>query len=211
MDRIFAPHPRLYCKQRQNRQRRNSDSRIAQRRQRQHCQGCIRDQRYYESLHRKPDLSGPLQFWCTGKDSNLRTSLGGTDLQSVGFNHSPTCAISAVSVEQRVLSNPYLLAHGSLLTALELFSDTPQPSLIAICATGDQKKRVRTDPRYQLIWEFPYGVPMEKAACPAKCNSYRNRDRSSSAQDSGCGLWHSLTPANRLKLELAEGFEPPTL
>src|SRR5271169_465781 len=31
-------------------------------------------------------------IWCTGKDSNLRTSLGGTDLQSVGFNHSPTCA-----------------------------------------------------------------------------------------------------------------------
>ena len=31
-------------------------------------------------------------FWCTGEDSNLRTSLGGTDLQSVGFNHSPTCA-----------------------------------------------------------------------------------------------------------------------
>src|ERR1700734_2577456 len=30
-------------------------------------------------------------LWCTGKDSNLRTSLGGTDLQSVGFNHSPTC------------------------------------------------------------------------------------------------------------------------
>jgi hypothetical protein len=34
----------------------------------------------------------PLNIWCTGKDSNLRTSLGGTDLQSVGFNHSPTCA-----------------------------------------------------------------------------------------------------------------------
>src|SRR5208337_2861850 len=33
-----------------------------------------------------------LKSWCTGKDSNLRTSLGGTDLQSVGFNHSPTCA-----------------------------------------------------------------------------------------------------------------------
>src|ERR1700722_11919826 len=31
-------------------------------------------------------------IWCTGKDSNLRTSQGGTDLQSVGFNHSPTCA-----------------------------------------------------------------------------------------------------------------------
>ena len=35
---------------------------------------------------------GLKQSWCTGKDSNLRTSLGGTDLQSVGFNHSPTCA-----------------------------------------------------------------------------------------------------------------------
>jgi hypothetical protein len=32
------------------------------------------------------------QTWCTGKDSNLRTSLGGADLQSAGFNHSPTCA-----------------------------------------------------------------------------------------------------------------------
>ena len=37
-------------------------------------------------------ISGSQNFWCTGKDSNLRTSLGGTDLQSVGFNHSPTCA-----------------------------------------------------------------------------------------------------------------------
>jgi hypothetical protein len=40
--------------------------------------------------------------WCTGKDSNLRTSLGGTDLQSVGFNHSPTCAETAqASAPQR--------------------------------------------------------------------------------------------------------------
>ena len=35
------------------------------------------------------------QLWCTGKDSNLRTSLGGADLQSAGFNHSPTCAETA--------------------------------------------------------------------------------------------------------------------
>ena len=37
-------------------------------------------------------FAGRLKLWCTGEDSNLRTSLGGTDLQSVGFNHSPTCA-----------------------------------------------------------------------------------------------------------------------
>src|SRR2546425_5532478 len=30
--------------------------------------------------------------WCTGEDWNLRTSQGGADLQSAGFNHSPTCA-----------------------------------------------------------------------------------------------------------------------
>src|SRR6266850_5244843 len=30
--------------------------------------------------------------WCTGEDSNLRTSQGGADLQSAGFNHSPTRA-----------------------------------------------------------------------------------------------------------------------
>ena len=33
------------------------------------------------------------QLWCTGEDSNLRTSQGGADLQSAGFNHSPTCAM----------------------------------------------------------------------------------------------------------------------
>ena len=38
------------------------------------------------------EISDSQNLWCTGKDSNLRTSLGGTDLQSVGFNHSPTCA-----------------------------------------------------------------------------------------------------------------------
>jgi hypothetical protein len=43
---------------------------------------------------RAPAFVAPLnaQFWCTGKDSNLRTPLGGADLQSAGFNHSPTCA-----------------------------------------------------------------------------------------------------------------------
>jgi hypothetical protein len=58
--------------------------------------------------------------WCTGKDSNLRTSLGGTDLQSVGFNHSPTCAkmpslpalITQVSVADLLRGGPTLQAGG---------------------------------------------------------------------------------------------------
>ena len=53
--------------------------------------------------------------------------------------------------------------------------------------------RVRKNPREQL-WEFPYGVLMEKA-CPQPC---KPRPETWSAQF-------------RQKLELAKGFEPPTL
>ena len=60
---------------------------------------------------------------------------GGADLQSAGFNHSPTCAV-AVSVEQRALSNHLRLAHSSQLEAL---SDTPQPSLRLHLAIGIRK------------------------------------------------------------------------
>ena len=32
--------------------------------------------------------------WCTGEDSNLRSSQGAADLQSAAINHSATCAES---------------------------------------------------------------------------------------------------------------------
>src|SRR5215471_1920774 len=32
------------------------------------------------------------KLWCTGEDSNLRSSLGAADLQSAAINHSATCA-----------------------------------------------------------------------------------------------------------------------
>jgi hypothetical protein len=122
------------------------------------------------------------KIWCTGKDSNLRTSQGGADLQSAGFNHSPTCAL-AVSVEQRALSNHLPLAHSSLLEAL---SDTPQQSLRLHLATwGSESAREKLPALTTHLEKFPYGVPMEKlsAACPA----------------------------NPVNLELAKGFEPLTL
>src|ERR1700730_2656127 len=51
-----------------------------------------------------------LNSWCTGKDSNLRTSQGGADLQSAGFNHSPTCAERrAPAISRRPAKN--YLAH----------------------------------------------------------------------------------------------------
>ena len=51
--------------------------------------------------------------WCTGKDSNLRTSLGGTDLQSVGFNHSPTCAKPLGRCGRCAPADYHLQAHGT--------------------------------------------------------------------------------------------------
>ena len=107
--------------------------------------------------------------WCTGKDSNLRTSLGGTDLQSVGFNHSPTCAL-AVSDEQRALSNHFaarswLIAHGS-----KLFQ-TRRNNPFKTCALplGDQKMRERISPRQQLIWKIPLWSADGKAVRRPPC------------------------------------------
>src|ERR1039457_2626257 len=37
---------------------------------------------------------GPGKTWCTGEDSNLRSSQGAADLQSAAINHSATCAHS---------------------------------------------------------------------------------------------------------------------
>lgn len=84
MHRIFPPHPGLQSEHCQNRQARQPQPRIAQRRPGQNSQSHERGHRQSETSHSN--------HWCTGKDSNLRTSQGGTDLQSVGFNHSPTCA-----------------------------------------------------------------------------------------------------------------------
>jgi hypothetical protein len=115
MQHIFPPHPALECKQPQNQQRHCPDSIIAQRSKRQPTQHRIRNQRHRQATHipaqtareqRRPHggCAGhrpALQTWCTGKDSNLRTSLGGTDLQSVGFNHSPTCAQNLRAIQPR--------------------------------------------------------------------------------------------------------------
>src|ERR1700722_18177179 len=118
MHYILAAHPAFKREHRQNQQRHQPDPRITQRGKRQYAQNQVRNQRHGQATHKTlrslthrslakcardfasglPLRSRPLKrlkFWCTGKDSNLRTSLGGTDLQSVGFNHSPTCADTA--------------------------------------------------------------------------------------------------------------------
>jgi hypothetical protein len=84
MQNVSAAQDRLHCEQGQDHQRARPQLRVRDRGPGQRSQRNVTDQRNGQAAHRIK--------WCTGKDSNLRTSLGGTDLQSVGFNHSPTCA-----------------------------------------------------------------------------------------------------------------------
>jgi hypothetical protein len=109
MQHIIAAQHRLHCEQRQDYQRPRPNLRVGNRGPSQRSQHYVTDQRNGQATHVNQsslakdarDFASGLSLrlrplygstWCTGKDSNLRTSLGGTDLQSVGFNHSPTCA-----------------------------------------------------------------------------------------------------------------------
>src|SRR5579863_2949264 len=90
--------------------------------------------------------------WCTGKDSNLRTSLGGTDLQSVGFNHSPTCA------ENQPLAAAKVLSRRLREDVMQRINKNRKPSA--------HKTSVRTHTHLEML---PYGVLLGKtlyAAAP---------------------------------------------
>jgi len=85
---IFATHPRLDRKHCKDGNRHQPYPLITDRGPRQNSQDDVSQQRHYQAIH----WNRISKCWCTGEDSNLRTSQGGADLQSAGFNHSPTCA-----------------------------------------------------------------------------------------------------------------------
>src|SRR5271154_2241806 len=143
-------------------------------------------------------------IWCTGKDSNLRTSLGGTDLQSVGFNHSPTCAVlpgdAAVALHPAVilirahkaLGNPQTARqHTSTLYLLP--ARAKAFTNLSFCKSGKTNLRIAakiTTRRNSSEWsalEKPVAPP---STSPAACRKF--------------GLEFRF-------LELAKGFEPLTL
>jgi hypothetical protein len=124
MNQFPAMQPRLDSKKAEDSERHQANPLIGQRGIRQHSQSSECRERNYQPVHRslakplgilpagfgyahahlfsvcpeqlqKAKSPKRVQLWCTGKDSNLRTPLGGADLQSAGFNHSPTCAETA--------------------------------------------------------------------------------------------------------------------
>jgi hypothetical protein len=120
-------------------------------------------------------------IWCTGKDSNLRTSLGGTDLQSVGFNHSPTCAHCRVMQPLCFIQQAILIrackALGNPQTARQhtstlLFFCLREPKLkLSLCQSGKTNLRIAakiTTRRNNSEWsalEKPVAPPSTEPDC----------------------------------------------
>ena len=66
-------------------------------------------------------LPAPAGPWWTGKDSNLRSPQGAADLQSAGFNHSPTRPRKFVWIGVPALRIPEAFRAGVHTTATAAF------------------------------------------------------------------------------------------
>ncbi len=176
---IFTPDPTLYREHRKNHQRQFPDPEIADRQPSQNPQHGVCDQSSGKAIHLCYS-----DHWCTGKDSNLRTSLGGTDLQSVGFNHSPTCA--------KDLSDDAAVASSSRLR-LGLRTNTPQHNHTSLSQNRETKVAHGTAKESLLAGKDPKGVRFGKTCCAAKpspppAGKYCLRTFANCAQDFGCGV-----------------------
>jgi hypothetical protein len=100
-------------------------------------------------------------IWCTGKDSNLRTSLGGTDLQSVGFNHSPTCAKNPGRCGRCAPSS-----RPPCKNAGTAQRKNPQTNPFYFRKTGKPRLAQKIPRRSLHAGKFPNGVCLEKPAAP---------------------------------------------
>ena len=166
---------RLDREQRQNHHRPQLDLLIAESRPRRDSEKHVNCKRNGQAIQNK--------YWCTGKDSNLRTPLGGADLQSAGFNHSPTCA---------KLPTIRPLHYPAALTDLRMF--TEQRPISAMKRIRQIQAHLRQRVLSLHVGKFLMEcVPGDPAALLPR-------------------LPCAKRPAFRkLFLELAKGFEPPTL
>jgi hypothetical protein len=167
---------------------RNTRHRVpAQQRQRQ--KRCDRESEFLPRVQLRLNLN----HWCTGEDSNLRTSLGGTDLQSVGFNHSPTCAETSSRPRPRAVSMPPRRGTPPCRAAARAHQPQTKPSTshAAFATQGNQGSRFNA----------------------AKTTTRRKSSEWSASGKTCCAAADSC-PAGKFVysfLELAKGFEPPTL
>ncbi len=198
---LAAPRPSANGKHRQHCHRRQLESLIADGDPCQHRQHREQTQRRPQPLHLNHPNAGnsgarpgaPEKTWCTGEDSNLRSSQGAADLQSAAINHSATCA--------RSTEHPVLIA---FLRARR----RRWPGIASLCC--------QRTPRAKPCSAIPAKLRISRAALLPRAFC-----------DLGSCCWNQFsrraarlvwlapaTPCGALTvtiLELAKGFEPPTL
>jgi hypothetical protein len=211
----MAPHPALEREQPKNHQRACPELRVRDRRPRQDAKNNVGDQGYCQAIHcsskiLREERSGfrqqapcfahacqAAQLWCTGKDSNLRTSLGGTDLQSVGFNHSPTCA--KLSGEAAISLRPADRA----CVRRSLTSNLQNNAAQLINSQNRETKVAHKDHREDHCCVGLYNPEKFRMECVGKTCS-------PPTESAACRtILASITKI--CSLELAKGFEPLTL
>jgi hypothetical protein len=164
MQHIVAAQDRLHREQRQNQQRAPAQLRVGDGKPRQQREHRVTSQRLGQSAHGiTMSIYLSLHHWCTGKDSNLRTSLGGTDLQSVGFNHSPTCA--------KTLGRRGCLAHRPT-TQTKRNPPSGDTQTTTFSEQGNQGSRTRpakTTSRRKNVRRVSVGKTCYAAIKPAAC------------------------------------------
>src|ERR1019366_3206898 len=136
---------------------------------------------------------GPGKTWCTGEDSNLRSSQGAADLQSAAINHSATCAHST----ERPAVIDFLRARRRRW-----------PEIASLCCqrTSRAKRRSATPAKLRVS----RAALLPRAFCDLGSCCWNQFSRRAARL-----VWLApATPCGALTvtiLELAKGFEPPTL
>jgi hypothetical protein len=135
---------------------------------------------------------GPAKTWCTGEDSNLRSSQGAADLQSAAINHSATCA--------RSTEHPTLI---DLLRARR----RRWPGIASLCCQRTPRAKRRSAIPAKL--RISRAALFPRAFCDLGSCCWNQFSRRAARL-----VWLAPTPCGALTvtiLELAKGFEPPTL
>jgi hypothetical protein len=128
--------------------------------------------------------------WCTGEDSNLRSSQGAADLQSAAINHSATCAHST----EHSLSSKH---------AREPDCRGPESPVPAVKERQNQSSRTRQNSATAARSNFRASYDWEAAAGFSSLGELR--------VSFGLLLLRLAARSKVTILELAKGLEPPTL
>jgi hypothetical protein len=109
---------------------------------------------------------------------------GGADLQSAGFNHSPTCA--------ELQNSSALPAYPAFLADIHATEDRSDGLFDSKPSKSEEQKSAReyTLARKHHTWKIPYGVLLENSVKPPP---------------------RRISCLPEPMLELAKGFEPLTL